>query len=235
VLRGQGNRGAALAAFRDGPWQDPARTLMGPEQEAWLAAGLRQSAARGAKWQVLAQQVVMGSAALPPEALSWPAPDAPERTRNAIAAGVDAGRVGLPFNLDSWDGYPAARRRLLRSALDANANLVVLSGDSHNAWGFDLDLDGHPAGVEFAGQSVTSSGYESEVTRVAPADLARAIIERNPQLKWADTSRRGYATLTLTPARATGEWLFLDTIRRRSTRLSGTHAMSAARGTNRLV
>jgi alkaline phosphatase D len=234
VLRGQGNRGAALAAFRDGPWQDPARTLMGPEQEAWLAAGLRRSAARGAKWQVLAQQVVMGSAALPPEALSWAAPDAPERTRNAIAAGVDAGRVGLPFNLDSWDGYPAARRRLLHSALDANANLVVLSGDSHNAWGFDLDLDGHPAGVEFAGQSVTSSGYESEVTRVAPADLARAIIARNPQLKWADTSRRGYATLTLTPARATGEWLFLDTIRRRGTRLSGTHAMSAARGTNRL-
>lgn len=234
VLRGQTSRPAALTAFRDGPWQDPARTMMGPEQEAWLAQGLRASAARGAKWQVLAQEVVMGSAALPPEALSWPAPDAPERTRNAIAAGVDAGRVGLPFNLDAWDGYPAARRRLLRSALDANANLVVLSGDSHNGWGFDLDLDGHPAGVEFAGQSVTSSGYESEVTRVAPADLARAVIARNPQLKWADTSHRGYVTLTLTPTRATGAWVLLDTIRQHTTRLAGTHAMSTMRGTNRL-
>ena len=60
-----------------------------------------------------------------------------------------AAEAGLPFNLDAWDGYPAARERLLRSALDANANLIVLSGDTHNAWAFDLDLGGSAAGVEF--------------------------------------------------------------------------------------
>ena len=75
----------------------------------------------------------------------------------------------------------------------------MLSGDSHNAWGFDLDLEGARAGVEFAGQSVTSPGYESELPHVAPAAIARAAITRNPQLKYADTSRRGYMTLRLTP------------------------------------
>ena len=80
---------------------------------------------------------------------------------------------------------------------------------------------------------MTSSGYESELPRLDPADLARALVARNPQLKWAQTSRRGYVTLTLTPERATGEWLFLDTVRRRSTRLAARHAMSAARGENR--
>jgi hypothetical protein len=40
-------------------------------------------------------------------------------------------------------------------------------------------------------------------------------------------------TLTLTPERATGEWLSLDTVRTRSTRLAGRHAMSVRRGSNR--
>jgi alkaline phosphatase D len=42
-------------------------------------------------------------------------------------------------------------------------------------------------------------------------------------------------TLELTPERATNEWLFLDTVRQRSTRLVGRHRVSVVRGTNRLV
>jgi alkaline phosphatase D len=235
VLRDQSDRAAALARFRDGPWRDEARTLMGSEQEAWLAGALRRSTARGARWQVLAQQVVMGSLAMPPEAAAWLRPQDSDARRSFYRNLIEAGQAGLPFGLDGWDGYPAARRRLLRSALDADANLVVLSGDSHNAWGFDLDLDGTPAGVELAGQSVTSPGYENELPHVAPAEIARAAMARNPQLKYGDTSRRGYVTLTLTPERATGEWLFLDTIRQRSTRLAGRHGMSVRRGSNRFA
>ena len=207
---------------------------MGSEQEAWLAGALRRSTARGARWQVLAQQVVMGSVAMPPEAAGWLRPDSSREQRGLIETGLAAAQAGLPFNLDAWDGYPAARRRLLRSALDADANLVVLSGDSHNAWAFDLDLDGHAAGVEFAGHSVTSPGYESELGNVDPQAVAGAAVARNPQLKWADTSRRGYVTVELTPERARTEWLFLDTVRRRSTTIVARHAMTTVRGTNRL-
>ncbi len=233
VLAGQADRAAAFAAFRDGAWQDPARTILGPEQEAWLAEGLAQSVRRGAKWQVLAQQVIVGSLAMPPEANGWLAPTATQGFRTFIANAVEAGRAGLPYGLDSWDGYPAARRRLLRSALEANARLVVLSGDSHNAWAFDLAMDGERAGVELAVTSVTSPGNETDLPGAPPDEAVRAYRAANRQLKWANLHRRGYATLHLTPQRATAEWLFLRTICERSTTLAERHVMTSVRGSNR--
>ena len=104
---------------------------------------------------------------------------------------------------------------------------------AHNAWGFDLDLSGTPAGVEFGGHSVTSPGFEDSLPNVAPADFARAAIARNRQLKWANTSQRGYVTVELTPERATGEWLFMETVRKRSIRLAGTHRMTTVPGARR--
>jgi alkaline phosphatase D len=225
---------AALIAFRDGPWRDPARSLMGPRQEQWLAQALARSVRQGTRWQVLAQQVVMGSIGIGPKVAEWGRAAESEGTRDYMARGLAAYSVGLPLGYDQWDGYPAARERLLRASLDAGANLVVLSGDSHNAWAFDLDLRGVPAGVEFAGHSVTSPGYEVDLPAVRPEDLARATVEENPQLRWAELSRRGYLTVELTPDRATGEWLFLDTIRSRSTRLAGRHAIGAKWGAHRL-
>ena len=92
--------------------------------------------------------------------------------------------------MDSWDGYPAARDRFYQSALAADANVVVLSGDSHNAWAFDLDRGGTRVGVEMAGQGVTSPGAEAYLGWVKPDELARTTVARNPQLKWCDTARR---------------------------------------------
>ncbi|WP_114953080.1 alkaline phosphatase D family protein [Sphingosinicella terrae] len=234
ALAGEEDLAAALIRFRDGPWRDESRSIMGAAQERWLAEGMADSVRSGTKWQLLAQQVIMGSVRLAPEIAGMLRPESSEQIRRNVLAGAAASRAGLPFNLDMWDGYPAARDRLLRSALDADANLVVLSGDSHNAWAFDLDLGGTPAGVEFAVQSVTSPGYESYLTWVAPADLARVTVAANPQLRWADLSRRGYLTVELTPERVSGEWLFMDTIRERSSAVGGRETMSAARGVNRL-
>jgi alkaline phosphatase D len=234
-MKGKPDAAAELVRFRDQDWSDPKRTMMGAEQERWLADRFKRSTARRAKWQVLAQEVVMGTMATPPEAAGWLKPDANAGAREANQLRLAASRAGLPWNFDSWDGYPAARKRLLQSALEANSNLVVLSGDSHNAWGFDLDVDGTPAGVEFGGHSVTSPGFENSISNVPPADLARSVIARNPQLKWANTSQRGYVTVELTPTQASGEWLFLDTVRQRSTALAGTHRMSVHRGTNKFA
>jgi alkaline phosphatase D len=233
ALRGRSDVAETLVRFRNGPWSDENRTLLGREQESWLAGGLRASVRQGTKWQLLAQQVVMGSLFLSPEIAAFLAADAGEEAHRRTALGLAAARAGIPFNLDAWDGFPAARERLLRSARDAGANLLVLSGDSHNAWAFDLDRGGDPVGAEMAVHSVTSPGFEAYVGRAAPADVARAVLARNRQLKWADTSRRGYLTLELTPERATGTWHLLDTIRTRSTELTDRHRMRVRHGTNR--
>lgn len=224
---------ARLAAFRDTEWRNPARSMLGAEQERWLADGLRRSAASGRKWQVLGQQVIMGQRRQPPE-IAQAAPMLAPDIRRRVEAGALAAQAGLPLSFDMWDGYPAARSRLLQSAVGAGANMIVLSGDSHNAWAFDIDHDGAPAAVEFAGHSVTSPGFEGYLPQVPPTTVAQMLVRANPQLKWADTGRRGYLTLELTRTRATGEFLFLDTIRRRSHALSGTHRMSVAHGHNRL-
>ena len=226
---------AALVAFRDGAFRDPARELLGAQQQAWLADGLRRSSRAGRRWQVLAQQVIMGNLRTPASLASALGDSVPDYLRQRLTASIAASRLGLPFNMDAWDGYPAARERLLRAALDADANLVVLTGDTHNAWAFDLDLDGARAGVEFAGQSVTSPGAEGYLAGIDPATFARDAVAENGQLQWADTARRGYMAVELTPAAATCEWRFLDTIRSRSATLAGTHQMASAAGEKRLA
>jgi alkaline phosphatase D len=233
IVAGAKDMRAALAAFRDKSWHDEGRTMLGSEQEAWLAGGFKRSVAAGTRCQLLAQQTVMGYLVLPPEAKGWIAPEAPEFLRRRAALATAAAELGLPLNLDSWDGYPAARVRLLQSASDAGANLLVLSGDSHNAWAFDLPYGGAPSGAEFAVPSVTSPGFEAYAPRIPPAEISRALVARNGQLRWAETSRRGYLSLTLTRDRADGEWHFLETVRARSTRLAASHAMSVRRGSNR--
>ena len=227
--------GPALQSFREGRYADPARTMMGPAQERWLAQGLASSVRSGRRWQVLAQQVIMGSLFTPPDLGERAGAGAPDYVRRALAGAIAASRSGLPANMDGWDGYPAARARLLGAALEANANLVTLTGDSHNAWAFDLAHGSEAVGVELAGQSVTSPGYESYLSTLPPRDFAGALVGHNPQLKWAETSRRGYMAVELTPAKAICEWRFNDTVRQRSTTLAGTHRLVADHGARRFT
>lgn len=225
------NPAAGLAAFRDGPLQDPARTMLGSEQEAWLAHAMARSVRSGQKWQVVGFGTILGKQRLPEQALDWLDPNASERTKVWVRNSVAASKAGLPSDLDNWGGFPAARARFLASAQGMGANLLVLCGDSHNAWAFDLGQDGKPAGVEFAGHSVTSPGYES-ATATDPKVVAAGLIAANPELKWCDTSRRGYMALTLTPERASNDWVFVDTIRTRSLAASVGHTAVVQRGRN---
>lgn len=220
----------SLAAFRDGPWSDEARTILGAEQEAWVAGQMAASTASGTRWQVLAQQVVMGRTHFPLPLAQQIAQSDNELVRQRAGLFAAATQAGLPLNLDAWDGYPAARTRLLRAAQEAEANLLVLTGDTHNGWAYDLHQDGANVGIEMAGQSVTSPGFESFLPQVPAEALAGAMIEASPDMRWADTSQRGYLTVTLTPDAAQGEWLFMDTIRARSTAIAERHTMRAAHG-----
>jgi alkaline phosphatase D len=225
---------AALAAFRDGAWRDPARGLIGADQQAWLDAGLRQSRRAGKVWQVLVQQVLMGSVRTPLEVTDWVSGDVPDFVRARIAAGVAASRSGLPMNMDAWDGYPAARSRVFAAAQAADANLISLAGDTHNAWAFDLSEGGRPVGVEFGVQSVTSPGYESAFPLIDPSRTAAALRETNPGLRFTDTSRRGYMMVELTPQAARCEYRFLNGIRQKGTQMSETRALSVQPGSRTL-
>jgi alkaline phosphatase D len=224
---------AALRTFRDGAWRDPAATMLGSTQELWLAQELKRNAA-ASHWQMVGMATITGRTLMPESSPNWVRPEAGERVINKFKKDVRGSRLGVPMWMDRWDGYPAARSRLLKSAQQADADLVMLSGDSHNAWAYSLAEDGRPAGIEFAGHSVTSPGIEGQLG-VEPKDVVRAFVATNPELVWADTSQRGYMMIDITPPRVTGEWLFMKTITSRSTALAGSYRISAERGRRKFL
>jgi alkaline phosphatase D len=129
----------------------------------------------------------------------------------------------LPLNMDSWDGYAAQREALLRR-IPSSKKLVVLSGDSHNAWFNDLrTFDGATkVGVEFATTSVTAPGYESAgLGELGPFIDGSAVAGGNfgtraglfDDVNYVDTKRRGYLLMTVTASSVKGEFVFVDTVR----------------------
>lgn len=238
VLKGARDRQAmtaALTTFRDGAWADTERQLLGEAQDAWLAKGLSASTAGGTSWQVLVQQVLIGNLKTPQALASQLGDGLPDFIKQRLSASAMASTVGLPLNMDAWDGYPAARERVFKAALAADANLIVLAGDTHNGWAFNLDHDGAKVGVELGVCSVSSPGFEAYLSSVPPATMAAALVAENAQLQWADTAQRGYMVVELTPARAVTEYRFTGGVRQRSARLAGTKRIVNENGSGTLA
>lgn len=234
----------ATAAAAQAAFASPTRQLLGTTQTQWLQAGMAQSTAT---WQVLGQQVLMSRMEFPASILqalnpSNTSPEAQAAGQVAINAYLTAkGKraAGAPltaqesalldlrlnpklgYNLDAWDGYPAARETVLASALQLRKKLVVLAGDTHNGWHSNITLkglipggppEGTKVGEEFATPSVSSPGFEEALS--LPAVQVEAIFKGVvDDLRWVDASRRGYLKMTFTPTEAKGEWVFVSSVK----------------------
>ena len=119
---------------------------------------------------------------------------------------------------------------VLQTALAANANLVVLSGDTHNSWGINLTLaDGTPAGVEFAGTSVSSPGLEYYLNLDASTIAATeaAITGLVPDLQYCNLLDRGYLLIHFTPNAARAEWRYTSSVKQASYSLQTSRGQQA--------
>ncbi len=143
------------------------RTLLGADQEAWFAEACAGSTAT---WNLIGNPVVL--------------------------AGVDGGNAsdGSKYYLDTWDGYPTARHRLIEQ-LAAVDNPVVLTGDYHA--GMVLDVQERPfdeassiVAPEFMAPPISSPLF--------PADVSA----RTPQLHQQHNGH-GYLAVDVTPAEVT--------------------------------
>ena len=165
---------------------DPAATLLGPDQEAWLQDRLITSAS---KWNVIPQQVMMA--------------------RVDLASG-DEEAVGM----DIWGGYEVERRRLMEFlAARRPPNPVVLTGDIHTNWVNDLKVDytdplAPTVATEFVGTSISSGGDGSD-TR----DSTEGILAENPAVKFYN-SQRGYVSCDVTPGQWLSHYRVLDYVSR---------------------
>jgi alkaline phosphatase D len=205
----------AVEEFRRTQLNDPSRTLLGAEQEAWFAETLAQSKQRGHAWQVVAQQIAMGEQIIGPGAIGLLPDDVHGNTRRFVTVGERLGRLHMPWNLDAWDGYPAARARFLQACAAHGSNVAVLGGDSHNTWLNNLSTadGGRIAAIEFAGASVTSPGLERVLSNGAPGAREAMMRSANPHLAWCDVSNRGYGVLRFTRRACESEWVAFSDVR----------------------
>ena len=125
---------------------------------------------------------------------------------------IDFSQLGLPWNLDAWDGFPAARDRLYTSAKDASARLITLTGDTHTAWANTLvDADGEQRGVEFGCTSVTSPGFGTYMKAVD--DIGEQFVAANPEVDFYDPNDNGWTLVTLTKDTATADYKKVSDVR----------------------
>eukprot|EP01034_Spumella_vulgaris_P041414 gene41414-51282_t len=133
----------------------------------------------------------------------------------------------------------AARETVLATSRSLGKNLVVLAGDTHNAWANELqDMNGKAVGVEFATSSVTSPGFEEYLPNEKPATLAGALEQLIGPLQYCDTSRRGYMVVTATATECRADWVYVSTITSRSYTASTDKSLkvvAGAAGVGRIV
>lgn len=220
---------AALDAFRR-ELNDPARSMLGQEQERWLAETMAGSKASGQRWQVVAQQIIVGEQIAPPGWTRLLPNNASTGNRQWHGNAERLTPQGLPWNLDNWSGYPAARERFLNACAANARNALVLGGDSHNCWLYDLRApnSNNLAALEFAGGSVSSAGFERALTEAGPGEREAMISSVNPSLKYVDLTRRGYGVTTLTRTSCTAEWVAFDEVRNPQAPQPSVHRMVAA-------
>ncbi|RLK09563.1 alkaline phosphatase D [Micromonospora sp. M71_S20] len=158
--------------------RDPARTMLGEQQEAWLFDGLGASTA---VWDVLGNQV-------------------PVRRYGTRQLGGD-----------QWDGYDAARSRLLQFlAQRGPTNPIVVTGDLHSNQVSDLpasfDEPGAPiVATEFMGTSITSGGDETR----------RTVYDGfgNSWERFRNFGQRGYVAVDLTHDTFLADYRGVQTVR----------------------
>jgi alkaline phosphatase D len=201
VLMLDGRQYRSRQACQPGPLVQPCselydgdRTMLGDAQERWVAGALGASTAR---WTLFGQQTV-------------------------FTHFDQSGDGPVAYWADAWNGYPAARARLLQTlAQRATSNPVILGGDVHAF--MVSDVNARPEDREspiVATELVTTS-----ISSVGPAQSSfdRWLVE-NPNVRLARSDQRGYLRVTLRPDHLHADLMAVDDITRED---SGVHVLAA--------
>ena len=186
-------------------WQDPKRSLLGADQERRLDDAFAHGS-RG--WNVVGLQSLFG------------------------AREMGSGRAPIFWN-DGWDGYPAARARMIASMRKhLLANPVLLGGDVHQNWVGHVKADyvdpkSPSIGVEFCGTSITA--------RSDDGGRISEFVAKNPHFVFADAARRGYGVVEFSAKRLTTSLRVVDDVTRRDTRIETLAKFSVEAGRSVIV
>jgi alkaline phosphatase D len=134
----------------------------------------------------------------------------PEAFREQFEQALFLFKMGLPFNLDAWDGYPAGRERLYAAFAEAGVQPIVLAGDSHAFWVNELkDASGARRAIEFGTSAVSSPSIGDAI---GGFPLGAALMQANDEVVFCDQSAKGFIVMTLTADRADAALMRVSTI-----------------------
>ena len=216
MLDTRGLRDQQVARDNVAALNSPARTLLGAVQEEWLFNQLRASQRAGTTWRVLGQQIMFSRISMP-------------------------GRAVL-LN-DTWDGYQAARDRVL-DFLDTEKmrDVALLAGDIHSSWALDVPRNpwrgytpstgAGSLAVELITPAVSSPPLfaDAAIRQMAPG-LRLAL----PHLKFLEGENRGYLLVDMDAKRLQAEWYHVPGVLQRSPRETKAMTFVCERGSGRLA
>ena len=163
--------------------------MLGEEQERWLYDGFSKT---NAAWNIVAQQTLMAQMDRKPG-------------------------PGKAVWTDGWDGYPAARRRLLQAIAEKKVpNPVVIGGDVHAYFVADLKLDFDSESAPVIASELICTSMTSRSAPQSELDLRRA---ENPHLKLI-RDKRGYVVLELSKQHAIASLRAIDDPTQKTARIS---------------
>ena len=182
---------------------DPANSMLGPDQKQWLTDELESADDR---WTVVAQQV----------------PFAP------VPFEFNDRLIG---QLDTWEGYTAERDEVT-DLLAETSNPVVLTGDLHAAVVADVATEygddgsaGDVVATELVATSISSifgAGID-----VAYEEAAEGL----DWVRHADTAERGYTVVEITPDELRADFRAVDTALEPESDISTAHSWVVVDGT----
>jgi alkaline phosphatase D len=166
------------------------RNLLGFEQLSWVENSISKS---NAVWTIFGQQVLMTKLKFPDLSKMIKAEDIP----SFVKPYLKFHGLGIPSNLDAWDGYPKERKKLYQLMKNAGKQFISLAGDTHNSWVSELqNHNGEKVGVELGAPSVTSPGIK-DVLNLNEREFVESIVEINKELQWMDPTNRGFLSLDI--------------------------------------
>ncbi|HEY0163223.1 MAG TPA: alkaline phosphatase D family protein, partial [Edaphobacter sp.] len=148
----------------------PEGTMMGFEQEKWFNETLSASPTT---WNIIANQVMVAQLDIP---------------QNGVETHA----------MDMWDGYPAARKRMLDFlATRKPNNPVYITGDAHQTWVSDLKRNFDDPKSPIVASEILGTSISSGRNGVDHRPVSDMLMKANPHILYSH-SRRGFFLCELT-------------------------------------
>lgn len=208
----------------------PDRNMLSSEMEDFLADELKESVESGRSWRIIASPSVMARSIAPPLDNPFFARlrnDLDEAATEMLDRLTLMGGLGVPSDLDAWDGYPAARERFYQIVKDAGArDLLVIAGDSHSSWVNALyDDKDESMGLELGATGVSSPRSILDLGLEGLANYDKLNAAHNKEIIWTAGQYRGFIRLLINHEGAHADYVTVSDVESRNYETGIVHSV----------